>query len=309
MAIVAGAPVCKQSLLAETVREWEAFAAGEGLQVCYFGAETRLQELLAPSHEYIDVVLGSQPEWSPQVFVEANETTSSLRQQLNRSSNKGVAVRRWDREEAENNPRLIGALNEWLASRGLPTLHFLVEPETLGDLRDRRIFVAEQGGKVVGFVTLCPVPARDGWLTEQFVRADAAPNGTVELLLYHAARSVASDGAQYWTMGIVPLVAQDLPGAADPLGLRLLRGWAKAHYTRFYNFRGLKEFKSKFRPDHWQPVVVMVKDRRFRLRHLRAIARAFTVGPPELAVAKGCWKALVEEGRRFRKFLGQSQRT
>ena len=60
---------------------------------------------------------------------------------------------------------------------------------------------------------------------------------------------------------------------------------------RFYNFRGLSEFKTKFHPEHWQPVVVIVKDHHFRLRHLRAIGRAFTRAAPELALASGIGRA------------------
>ncbi|MBX3110376.1 MAG: DUF2156 domain-containing protein [Fimbriimonadaceae bacterium] len=303
MAIVAGAPVCAAYRLDATLEEWDGYLRGQGLQACYFGAESRLQDCLDTRTGYVNVVLGSQPEWDPAEFVALVEGDASLRAQLNRARNKHVQVSEWSRERAEHEPALKAVLQAWLATRGLPTLHFLVEPETLGDLRDRRIFVAERHGRPIGFVTLCPVPARRGWLTEQFVRGPEAPNGTVELLLYHSAKAVAEAGALYFTMGIVPLVANGAELDTDPTWLRLVRGWARAHYTRFYNFRGLAEFKGKFHPPHWQPVVVVIQGDRFRLKHLRAIGRAFTVGPPELAVAKGCAKALREELRRFAAWL------
>ncbi len=299
MALVAGAPICQEDQLDETIQAWEAFAEREGLEPCYFGAEARLQERLAKSAAHVTVVLGSQPEWHPKQFLDAIQADASLRAQLNRARNKGVKVQEWDRAKAENHPGLRNVLRDWLESRGLPTLHFLVEPETLGDLRDRRIFVAEQAGHILGFVTLCPVPARCGWLTEQFVRGRRAPNGTVELMLYHAVESVAADGAEYVTMGIVPLVSsKEGESSGEPGWLKFLRGWARAHYLRFYNFRGLSEFKAKFHPAVWQPVVVIVKARRFKFWHLRAIGRAFTRTTPELALAKGIAKAVrVEIGR------------
>jgi phosphatidylglycerol lysyltransferase len=296
MAIVAGAPVCSDVTLGDTVRARESFAATQGLQVCYFGAEARLQKLLARSPEYMAVIVGSQPEWRPDQFVESIENDASLRAQLHRAQNKGVYVKEWDRERAEGNIHLESVLHEWLSTRGLPPLHFLVEPETLGNLQDRRIFVAEILGEPVGFVTLCPIPAQDGWLTEQFVRSKKAPNGTVELMLYEAARAVSVVNASYFTMGIVPLVSGDNSSlSSEPGWLRFLRRWAKAHYTRFYNFRGLSEFKTKFHPVRWQPVVVIVKDRRFRVWHLRSIGRAFTRSLPEFAIVAGVLKALATE--------------
>ncbi len=240
--------------------------------------------------------MGAQPEWSPDKFVDAISSDASLRAQLNRARNKGVTVTEWRRELAENNPALRAVLQEWLRSRGLPTLHFLVEPETLGDLRDRRVFVAERQGAVVGFVTLCPSPARHGWLTEQFVRSKRAPNGTVELMLFHAAEAVVASRSEYLTMGIVPLIGSDPDRMiGEPGWLRFLRRWARAHYTRFYNFRGLSEFKTKFHPERWQPVVVIVRSRQFRFRHLRAIGKAFTRTFPEFAVALGVAKAIRTE--------------
>lgn len=300
MAIVAGAPVCAEGHLGQTVREWEDFAEAEGLQVCYFGAERRLQSQLAGKPSYAQVILGSQPEWHPTEFASTIAADASLRAQLHRAQNKEIVVTEWNRAQAENHPALLHVLGEWLSHRGLPTLHFLVEPETLGDLRDRRLFVAERAGIPVGFVTLCPIPAQNGWLTEQFVRGDKAPNGTVELMLCTAAQAVASDRAEFFTMGIVPLVSQGetaLP--REPGWLRFSRRWAQAHTTRFYNFRGLSEFKSKFHPPKWQPVVVIVKDERFRVRHLRAIGSAFTRTAPELALLQGLGRAVRSECLRL----------
>lgn len=300
LAIVAGAPICSVHRVSGTIHDWEAFVEGQGLRPCYFGAESRLRSTLGRSPQHVQVVLGSQPEWHPRHFVNGFSVDASLRAQLNRARNKGVEVNEWSRDQAENNPELHEVLREWLAKKGLPMLHFLVEPETLGDLRDRRIFVASQAGRVVGFVTLCPAPARSGWLTEQFVRSTRAPNGTVELMLYVAANHVRETGARYLTMGIVPLIAQGEWGIApEPAWLGLMRRWAKAHYTRFYNFRGLYEFKAKFHPSAWQPVVVVVKDKQFRFTHLRAIAGAFTQTVPEFALAVGLGRGLRWELERL----------
>ena len=34
----------------------------------------------------------------------------------------------------------------------------------------------------------------------------------------------------------------------------MLSKWVRAHGKRFYNFEGLEAFKSKFRPDGWEPI-------------------------------------------------------
>src|SRR4029079_10254763 len=115
-------------------------------------------------------------------------------------------------------------LDEWLESRPLPPLHFLVEPETLALLFDRKVFVAQRGGAPVGFLVASPVPARNGWLIEQFVRGHHAPNGTSGLIIDAAMRARAAHGATYVTLGLAPLSrhARPVPG---PLWLRVLLGW------------------------------------------------------------------------------------
>ena len=175
--VVAGAPVCAEDRLDAVLTAWEADALRAGEGVCYFGAAGRLHEKLADSPLHSCVVLGAQPVWEPSRWSETVRSRASLRAQLARARNKGVTVSEWPVERATNDPALKRLLGEWLATRGLPPLQFLVEPQTLGCLTDKRLFVAERGGAPVGFVTCAPIPARSGWLTEQFVRGSAAPNG------------------------------------------------------------------------------------------------------------------------------------
>jgi phosphatidylglycerol lysyltransferase len=182
----------------------------------------------------------------------------------------------------------------------LPPLHFLVEPETLTLLDDRRVFVATMRSEVVGFVVLSPIPVRNGWLTEQFVRGHRAPNGTVELMMDFAVRAVAADGSTYVTMGLVPLSRQGAPAQDEnPLWLRFLTTWVRAHGRRFYNFGGLEAFKAKFRPMYWEPIYAISNERRFSFRTLYAIAAAFTKTSPLAAVLLGAVRAFRQEVRWF----------
>jgi lysylphosphatidylglycerol synthetase-like protein (DUF2156 family) len=300
--VVAGAPICDQSELLEVIHDWETQSQQSGDRVCYFGAAGRVEEILSHEGGYSKVVLGAQPVWDPANWEKVIESNSSLRAQLNRARNKGVSVSEWSASEASNNPELQRILKEWLQTRGLPPLHFLVEPQTLSMLQDRRVFVALQSGKPVGFTVLSPVPKRNGWLTEQFPRGKSAPNGTVELLLDFAARTVAREGASYFTMGLVPLSSRVSPTAETPWWLRLILKWVRAHGRRFYNFGGLEWFKNKFEPDYWEPIYAISKEQTFSFRSLYAIAAAFSDGSPLWAVVRGTGRALKQEMKWLFKF-------
>jgi phosphatidylglycerol lysyltransferase len=301
--VVAGAPVCSKERLPKVATEFEEDAERAGERVCYFCAEARLESVYADSRRHSKVLLGAQPVWRPTRWAEMAAKNKTLRAQVNRARNKGVKVEEWTSEKARNNPVLIDCLGEWLASKGLPPLHFLVEPNTLAHLSDRRIFVAEREKKAVGFVLLSPVSNRRGWLFEQFPHSPTrAPNGTVELMINTAMRTLAEDGYDYATLGLSPLSSRaDVIPFDNPLWLRVLLAWMRKHGQRFYNFDGLDAFKAKLRPERWEPVFAISGEPRFSIGTLYAIASAFSENAPFRLISEGLWRALVTEMKRLRR--------
>jgi len=301
--VVAGAPVCAADRLAGAAAEFERDAAAAGDRTCYFGAGARLEAVYAGAPSAALVLLGAQPAWRPAGWPPLVGAHASLRAQLNRARNKGVAVSEWSPARAHGDDALRRCLAHWLGTRGLPPLHFLVEPDTLGDLTDRRLFVAERGGGVVSFLVASPVPARGGWLVEQIVRGAGAPNGTNELLVDAAMRALAAAGAEYVTLGLAPLSSRAAPPPGDrapaPLWLALTLGWVRAHGRRFYNFDGLDAFKAKFRPHWWEPIYAISREPRFSPGTLYAIAGAFSGGSPVALVTRALLRAARMEAARL----------
>lgn len=296
--IVAGAPVCPESRLREINEEFAGDARRAGERVCYFGAETRLERVCRDDARYAMVLLGAQPMWDPADWPSMISARAAVRAQLNRSRNKGVVVSLWSAERATGHPELVRCLAEWLGTRGLPPLHFLVEPATLELLQDRRVFVAELQGRVVAFLVASPIPARSGWLIEQIVRGREAPNGTAEMLVDAAMRAASVDGSAYATLGMVPLSRRaGVPPFDNPVWLRTLLAWARAHGRRFYNFDGLDAFKAKFRPLRWEPVFAIARAPRFTPGMLHAVLAAFTRGSLSVAVVRGLAHAAAMELR------------
>jgi phosphatidylglycerol lysyltransferase len=232
---------------------------------------------------------------------------SSLRQQIRRAANKGVRIEEWETTRAATAPELRQCLDGWLSARRLPPLRFLAESHTLDRLEERRVFAAVQAEKLVGFLIASPIPCRSGWLFEQVIRCTDAPNGTAESLIDFAMRKVADDGAQYVTLGLVPLARRGTVAFAvqNPLWLRLVLAWARAHGRRFWNFDGLEAFKAKFQPEHWEPVFAIANRPRFTPRLLLGIARAFHPDAEHLSAPQALGHivrdALHQEWQRLRR--------
>ncbi|MGB7068571.1 MAG: DUF2156 domain-containing protein [Pyrinomonadaceae bacterium] len=300
--VVAGAPVCSEASLPAAVKAFEGDASDSGLGVCYFGAEARLEGVLRDSKEHARVLLGAQPVWHPANWPRIMAGRASLRAQFNRARNKGVEIREWSIEKATNNPLLLECLEAWFTLKGLPPLHFVIEPETLGRLENRRIFVAEHNSRVAAFLVLSPIPTRNGWLTEQFPHHPKAPNGTVELMMDAAVRQLGDEGYEYVTLGLSPLSKRaDIEKFDNPVWLRMLLAWMRKHGQRFYNFDGLDAFKAKMTPEFWEPVFAISNEPTFSGGTLYSIALAFTENHPFSVIAGGLKKAAADEAATLEK--------
>jgi phosphatidylglycerol lysyltransferase len=297
--LVAGAPACPPDALLDVCTEFETFARRQGCGVCYVCAEERLRSALLPLGNHATVALGAQPVWDPRLWRQLVQGHASLRAQLNRSRNKAVVVESIAPEQASVNPELHQVLHEWLHSRRLPPLHFLVEPDVLGGVvTDRVVFLARQKDTVVAFLVASPVAAKDGYLVELLARSPAAPNGTSELLIDAVMQRFAREGKGYVTLGLVALAtAAEAEIHANPLWLRALMRFARLHANRFYNFRGLEHFRVKMTPATWEPLYAISNEKSFSLRTLYNIGGAFSGISPLLAVGIGAAKAIRQELR------------
>lgn len=302
--VVAGAPVCSFKDLKNITAQFEADTAEHNKTVCYFGAEGRLESLFRNSTDHSFVLLGAQPVWHPAHWAGLVSRHSSLRAQINRATNKGVTVHEWPLKKAHDNDGLRECLTAWLGSKGLPPLHFVIEPETLRRLENRRVFVAERNGKIAAFLVLSPIPERSGWLTEQFPHRPGAPNGTVELMMDTAIRKLSDDGYEYITLGLSPLSKRARIEPFDnPVWLRILLSWMRKHGQRFYNFDGLDRFKSKLMPEYWEPVFAISNESEFSGKTMWSIAKAFTENKPFRVIGHGLLKAITTEARTFGNWL------
>ena len=293
--VVAGAPVCALSQLPEVTAEFESAARTAGCRVCYVGAAERLAQLFAHSAHHARVAIGAQPVWSPRDWDRIVQQRPSLRAQLSRARNKGIIVRQHDANALRTNEPLKRCLHEWLTARPLPEMHFLVEPQTFsGELSDRLLFVAEaaQEGRPVAFLLASPVPQRKGFLVEQIIRSPNTPNGTAELLIDALMHHLVERNDDYVTMGLVPLAMHaGHEIRKNPLWLRGLMAWARAHGRRFYHFDGLESFRQKMAPARWETRYAITNEPSFSPAAFDALSAAFCEGSVASMVLRGIGRA------------------
>ncbi len=266
--VAAGQPIAAAEDAIEVAARFVAAATSAGKRACFFATEG----ILAAAPTLRRLPLGEQPVWDPQLWESRVRLHRSLREQLRRARAKGVVVREVTTDNLANEHdlrrQLADVVRHWLASRTMPEMHFMVEVAPLEYLEHRRLLVAEQAGRVVGLLSLAPVPARSGWLFEHLLRDPRAPNGTSELLVDAAMRMLAGEHARWATLGLAPL--------AGDVG-RWLR-WTRVVTRPLFNFDGLASFKRKLHPQQWETIYLVLPLRRSGLVAVLDGLRAFAGG-------------------------------
>jgi phosphatidylglycerol lysyltransferase len=286
--IVAGTPITKESDLSDVVSEFTRCAVGKSKIICFFGAQQRISTLLSEIIPSSTIVLGAQPVWTPKEWLHTSIHKRSLRAQILRAANKNIEVKIVRNGISHIEADMRRCLHEWIRSRRLPPMHFLVEPNTIENVRDRILCVAKKDRNIIGYCVASPIPLRNGWLIEHIIRADDAPNGTSELLLHTLITEIEHRKSDFITLGLSPLSPHASVSHNHPLWLRsslsIIRSWGKI----FYNFEGLDQFKSKYRPSGWEPVYAISTVPKPTLSTLYAIATAFTGISPLAFFGKAC---------------------
>ncbi|HYQ16150.1 MAG TPA: GNAT family N-acetyltransferase, partial [Polyangiaceae bacterium] len=200
--VAAGAPIAPFAEIASLLAAFLASARAARRRVCLFATEQRLLELAG--EQLRSLRIGEQPVWDPREWPDILRRRRSLREQLRRARAKGVTVREVAASELEvgsTRERIARVAERWQNAKPLAPMDFLVRLELFSFTADRRCFVAEQSGRVVGVAGVVPVPARGGWFIEDLVRDPTAPNGTVEALIDSVMRWASQRDCAWLTLG------------------------------------------------------------------------------------------------------------
>ena len=242
--VVAGAPIAPRERLAELATRFTAAARAQGRRVCCFGTEQRFTDAAG----WPALRIGDQPVWAPSEWDAVVRASKSLREQLRRSRAKGVVIRALAVGELaighSTRTQLDALIARWLATKQIAEMGFIVQLDPFSFPDEKRYFVAERAGAIVGFLAAIPIYARNGWFFEDLLRDPDAPNGTTELLIDACMRAALDEGIAHVTAGLAPLAGEVSPW------LRFARRWGRA----LYDFEGLHAFKAKLKPRAWEPI-------------------------------------------------------
>lgn len=263
--IAAGRPLAADSDQARAASRFAAAARAAGRRPVFFAVES-----LAPFAGFRRLAMGLQSILEPARWPATLATHRRLREQLRRARAKGVSVRVVDPAELAPGMPLRADVErlrrEWLAARAMEPMAFLVAVEPFHAPERHLYVVAERHGRPVQFLSAVPARHSGGWLFEDMLRGADAPNGTTELVLDLALRTIAEDAA-WATPGLTPLAG----------GVSWILQAARIVTRPLYDFEGLRRFRARLSPSRWIPIW-LVWDRGPALPVLADVLRAFAGG-------------------------------
>jgi phosphatidylglycerol lysyltransferase len=264
--IAVGTPLVETAAVACAARRFAEAARAQRRRAVFFGVEQ-----IDAFTGFRRLALGLQSILLPERWPATLGAHRKLREQLRRARAKGVTVRLASAADVAPGTALRGEIErlrrEWLAARPMEPMGFLVAVEPFHAAHHHLYVVAERRGRVVQVLSAVPAFASRGWLFEDMLRGPDAPNGTTELVLDLALRTIAGDAA-WATPGLTPL--------AGPIAWWLRA--ARTVTTPLYDFDGLRRFRARLSPARWIPVW-LVWDRGPAWLVLIDVLRAFACGP------------------------------
>ncbi|MGZ5001263.1 MAG: phosphatidylglycerol lysyltransferase domain-containing protein, partial [Methylomonas sp.] len=204
-AVVMGDPICAPGNKAALARAFEDHCADEGWSIVYIAATASVQAY-ARQQGYTSMEFASLLMAAPQDDPEIGPEARHLRQHLNHTRRTGVIVREYQGEpDAETEIQVQAVCDAWLGGRRGPQM-YLGRPRLFDERLGRRWFIAEQAGKVIGYLSMLRIgSANSGNLINLVFSAPDAPLYTNELMVVTALQALREEGAGSVCLGVGPL--------------------------------------------------------------------------------------------------------
>ncbi len=146
--------------------------------------------------------------------------------------------------------RLEAISNEWLAHKNVREKRFSMGYFDRAYLSRLPIAVVRQGERIVAFANLWAGESKEEMSVDLMRYSDDAPPMVMDYLFTQLILWAQTQGYGWFSLGMAPLSGFERR--------RLAPGWTRLGRLlfrfgdHFYNFRGLRAFKEKFRPE-WEP--------------------------------------------------------
>lgn len=237
------------------------------------------------------IKIGSAPYFDLATWAPRGDRAKKARAGVNQARRAGVRVTEIITIDEQLVRETACLCKSWLTTRrSAIKFEWLFNVDLFRHKDKKKYFVARDAtGKLVGFLAASPIPARHGWYLEDVLRSKNAPNGTTDLLVVEVLDRLKRSGAELATLGTAPMaMAVSVGPQVQDSRLLAKLAWLVANCVSvFYNFEGVRRFKTKFAPSWWESeYVLMSRELTAPVRVTRAFVQAIVPAGPSTLIAR-----------------------
>ncbi|THF50003.1 bifunctional lysylphosphatidylglycerol flippase/synthetase MprF [Allorhizobium terrae] len=176
---------------------------------------------------------------------------ANLRQSATKAERDGLS---FEIISTEGVPAILEDLrevsNSWLAQHRAKEKGFSLGAFTDDYILSQPVIVLRFEGKIVAFANIMVTDTKADASIDLMRFSPEAPKGAMDYLFVSLLTHLRGEGYRHFNLGMAPLSGLSRRDVA-PVWDRIANTFYE-HGERFYNFKGLRAFKSKFHPE-WQP--------------------------------------------------------
>ncbi|HET8772626.1 MAG TPA: bifunctional lysylphosphatidylglycerol flippase/synthetase MprF [Thermoanaerobaculia bacterium] len=196
--------------------------------------------------------LGEEARVDAQAFSRAGNARKALRHTVQKLECDGVTLELVDGARVhEHLPELRRVSDDWLAAKSTREKRFSVGFFDEQYLSRLPMALVRKGEELVAFANVWGDDAREELTVDLMRHTPAAPQGVMDFLFVRLIEHARVAGYRWFNLGMAPLSGVEAR-AQGPLWGRVA-ALGVEHGSHFYNFQGLRQYKSKFGPV-WTPV-------------------------------------------------------
>ncbi len=176
---------------------------------------------------------------------------ANLRQTASRAQRDGLSFEVIAAEDVPGVMDELAAVSDaWLADHNAKEKGFSLGAFTPEYILAQPVGILKLEGKIVAFANILITGAKDEGTIDLMRFSPDAPKGSMDFLFVQIMEYLRAEGFSHFNLGMAPLSGMSKRETApvwDRIGSTVFE-----HGERFYNFKGLRAFKSKFHPQ-WHP--------------------------------------------------------
>lgn len=242
--VILGGPVGESSAYDTLVHDFIEYCYSLGWRVAAISVNPQ-EKLLYEEHGLSTLFIGNEGIIDITHFMQKTWGDKHFRYVRNKAKREGLEVVEWTAPSHEQLRQLEAISNAWLSHGGRREYTFFMGYFNRWYLEQCRIYVLVEQGKPVAYINLIPSYYDNHDSLDHFRSYPAISSVGMHFLLMKVLQTLSTKKVKMLNIGLSPLSGiKKETGNFSHILLRLVRLLG----ANYYSFKGLEQFKNKFRP-------------------------------------------------------------